>query len=109
MIANIDIKSPLEVVGREPRPAQERRGVYLTVATPGYFEAMSIPLREGRLLDDRDAQRTPVVGVISEALRRDPLTFLLVSGLLGAVGLAACYLPARRATHVDPLMALRVE
>lgn len=70
MIANIDIKSPLEVVGREPRPASERRGTYLTVATPGYFEAMSIPLREGRLLHDRDTQRTPAVAVISEALRR---------------------------------------
>ncbi len=40
---------------------------------------------------------------------RDPLTLGAAVAVVALAGLAACYFPARRATRVDPLVALRVE
>jgi ABC-type lipoprotein release transport system permease subunit len=39
----------------------------------------------------------------------DPWTFIGVTTLMMAVALSACYLPARRAAHIDPMKTLRAE
>ena len=48
-------------------------------------------------------------GMVYGVSMRDPLIFVLVNLLLVTVSLAACYVPARRAMRVDPLVALRYE
>jgi putative ABC transport system permease protein len=68
--ANINIQSVMLVANRPAPAAGEEPRVFVTVATPGYFQAMRVPLVRGRLLDDRDSRQAPPVALVSRSLAR---------------------------------------
>src|SRR6266704_2345930 len=87
-------------LGAQPRQVLGlvlKQGMLLALigATVGILVALPVARMAGNLL----------YGVSAT----DPLTYVGITLLLLCVALLACYLPARRATRIDPLVALRVE
>ncbi len=74
-------------------------GQGLTLAAAGLALGLIGALGATRLL----------ASLLFEVKPADPLTYALVTAALALVALAACYFPARRATRVDPAIALREE
>jgi ABC-type antimicrobial peptide transport system permease subunit len=74
-------------------------GQGMRIATIGAVAGLGIAFATARLMS----------GLLFGIKASDPLTFVGVTLLLGAVAAAACLIPARRATRVDPLVALRYE
>jgi predicted permease len=74
-----------------------REGLMLTAV--GLALGLLLSLLVGRVL----------AGVLYQVNGADPVVFGLSAAVLAAVSLLACYVPARKAAHVDPLVALRYE
>ncbi len=74
-----------------------KEGLILTMA--GVFVGLALALGIGRLLSS----------MLYEVSGADPVVFAAAPLILSAVSMLACYIPARRASRVDPMVALRYE
>ena len=67
-LADVTRESLLQLHDRAPFPRGEEPSTAVSAATPGYLDAMGIPLRAGRWFDARDDAEQPAVVVINETL-----------------------------------------
>ncbi len=67
-LADLTRESLLQLQDRSPSPPGEEPSAAVAAATPGYLDAMGIPLRAGRWFDARDDAEQPPVVVINETL-----------------------------------------
>jgi predicted permease len=93
----IGIRMALGASGGETLRLVVREGAVLTAA--GAAAGLSLSFLLGKVL----------AGMLYEVSGSDPVVFLAAPAVLSAVSLLACYVPARRAARVDPMVALRYE
>jgi putative ABC transport system permease protein len=67
--SNIGMKSSLSIEG-QAAARQDESDAFITIATPGYFPTLRIPLLEGRPFDEHDRETTAPVAVITATLAR---------------------------------------
>jgi ABC-type antimicrobial peptide transport system permease subunit len=99
--------------------AQRRREIGVRLALgAGRGEVLALIVKQGMLLAGAGlaigfvgsiAASRLLQSLLYETEVHDPITFAIVPVLLAIVSLAACYLPGRRATMVDPMVTLRSE
>jgi putative ABC transport system permease protein len=85
--------------------AQAREVLRMVLAQGAWLVGTGLVLGVGGAI----ALRRVLASVLFGVAPTDPVIFAVVFLVLALVGLVACYLPARRATRVDPLVALRQE
>jgi putative ABC transport system permease protein len=84
----------------------QRKDVFgLVLADAARMTLVGVPLGLVAAAGLMQVLKTMLFGVSTA----DPFTYATVAVLLSAVAFLACYLPARRATRVDPMVALRYE
>jgi putative ABC transport system permease protein len=77
------------IAGKPPKGPEEYRLAGYRAVTPGYFEALKIPLRRGRTLSERDREGTPRVAVINESMARQHFADVDPIGQRFAIGTEA--------------------
>jgi putative ABC transport system permease protein len=105
VMAQIVVQRTAEIGIRLALGAQRRDVLSLVLGRAALVAAAGLAIGVGCAL-----ALTRLIGaLLYEIEANDPLTFVSVGVLLGLVALAACYIPARRATQVDAVVALRAE